>query len=204
VDFGSSWRYEMEDVFGRISAQLHDRMRTVDSKIGSALARARKFTEQLVARAHNLSGLDLQRVEEVKEEAKIHAAHSSETLTELAKSVSMDLAKHSVILSKEISNQASQAKERVSRGLRTLKHFNTHLEDALLRAQVRSKLYWLQLQGKQSEYDEYESKAAEATRRKTERPIKEKRAAHSKKLNRAARKAAKKEAKRSRSAERAV
>lgn len=85
-------------------------------------------------------------------------AVTKETLKS-AHSVSMDLVKGSAVVSKELGLRLADVNKRVSA---TLRGVDRTVEDAVFRAQVRSKLYWLKLQGKNAEHDVYKKRATEA------------------------------------------
>jgi uncharacterized protein with ATP-grasp and redox domains len=135
----------------------------------------------------------LSRMEELRKVAMEQAASASTSLTELAKSVSLEAAKRSAIISKELGIQLSEAEAQISRRMKSLQHLREPLDEGLMKAQVRSKLVWLKLQGKEEEYREYKRRAAEATRSRAEEYRKSRKAsAHEKKkASRAAKKAAK-------------
>jgi len=130
------------------------------------------------------------------------AASASTSLTELAKSMSLEAAKRSAIISKELGIQLSEAEAQISKHMKSLQHLREPLDEGLMKAQVRSKLVWLKLQGKDQEYREYKRRAAEATRSRAEESRRSRKtsAEEKKKANRAAKKAAKKVARATRKA----
>jgi hypothetical protein len=146
------------------------------------------------ARLHSQSTLS--RMEEIRRAALEQAASAGTSLTELAKSVSLEAAKRSAIISKELGIQLSEAEAQISKRMNSLQHLREPLDEELTKAQVRSKLLWLKLQGKEQEYREYQRRAAEATRSRAEKSRKNRKtcANEKKKASRAAKKAAKKEA----------
>lgn len=73
-----------------------------------------------------------------------------------AHSVSMDLVRGSAMVSKELGLRLADVNKRVSV---TLHGVESTFDTALFRAQVRSKLYWLKIQGKEAEHDEYKKRA---------------------------------------------
>ena len=67
--------------------------------------------------------------------------------------------------------QISDAQNRLGRVREELHAIRNHpvrepFDNVIFRAQVHSKLYWLKLQGKHVEYQEYEKRVAEATKQR--------------------------------------
>lgn len=168
VDFGSSWQQRLQLLLVKFSTQVHEDIKNIDARLGPVMTQVWSWAEATITRSWTESESGRQRIEEASIQARHHAVESVSRLTELAKSFSMDLAKRSAILSKEVSIHVSQANERLSHRFYGLQHIREPLDSALLRAQIRSKLYWLQLQGRQAEYQEYEKRAAQITRRRKE------------------------------------
>jgi len=77
--------------------------------------------------------------------------------------MSVEAAKRSATISHEIGTQLTELEKAFSDRLRSLGRLPEPLEGGLLKAQVRSKLLWLKLQGKDAEYREYEQRATAAS-----------------------------------------
>lgn len=168
VDFGPDWRNDFNGLFW---ARLRNQVRTTGSFINNTVARWRKYAENAMSQSDSLAGLTRQRLEEVNRLAGEQAVESSKLLTQVAKGFSLKLAKWSAILSKEVGMQINEAQNRLNRVREEFHALQNHpvrepIDSILLRAQVRSKLYWLKLQGKYVEYREYEQRAAEATKQR--------------------------------------
>jgi len=152
------------------------------------------------ARMHSQS--TVVQMEEARRVAMKHAALTGTRLTEFVKFVSLEAAKHSAIISKEFGIRLLRTEEKISKKLEALEHLREPFDSGLLKAQVQSKLLWLKIWGKTVEHDEYEKRATEAFRARTENSMKSRKLAaeESKKSCRAAKKAAKREARADRKA----
>jgi hypothetical protein len=178
VDFGSSRRLAFQDMFGKISSIL------IREK---QLTQVRELAEKAIAQTLSFSEVAI----ELNRMAAQQAAESSSQIAAVARAVSLDLAKRSAIMSKEIGMRVAEAKSRLREVREEAKllrdqHIREPLDDALLAAQVRSRLLWLRIQGKRVEHQEYKERAAKATKKKVEGKQK-------RKSDKSARKAAKKE-----------
>jgi len=120
---------------------------------------------------------------------------TKETL-KTAHSASMELVKGSAVISKELGLRLADVNKRVSA---TLQDVESKLDGAVFKAQVRSKLYWLKLQGKHAEYERYKKRATEAMTAQAKLA-----ASQTKKSYWATRKAARKEERQQRKAARAA
>jgi hypothetical protein len=169
VDFGSSWGTSFQDMFGKISSALSDEKRAADAIFEKQLTQVRELAERAFAQAQSISELAV----ELNKLAVQQATESSSQIAAVARAVSLDLAKRSAIISKEIGLRVAEAKSRLkemreeAESLRD-QHIREPLDDALLVAQVRSRLLWLRIQGKQAEHQEYMERAAKATKKKIE------------------------------------
>lgn len=95
---------------------------------------------------------------ETRKLAKLSEVMRNETLKK-AHSASMELVKGSAIITKELGLRLADANNKVSA---TIHDVESRVDDAVFKAQIRSKLYWLKLQGKTAEYDRYKKRAMEA------------------------------------------
>jgi hypothetical protein len=199
VDFGSTVFQTWQSLVNKLSSFLPEDTNLLDPQI---FGQMREAAENMAEEARVQSQSTLSRMEEVRRVAMEQAASASTSLTELAKSVSLEAAKRSAIISKELGIQLSEAEAQISKHMKSLQHFREPLDEGLIKAQVRSKLVWLKLQGKEQEYREYKRRAAEATRSRAEESRKARKtcAEEKKKASRAAKKAAKKEARATRKA----
>jgi len=194
VDFRTNRLQELQEIFARWSSLFTKDVKTIESVAETAgtwtAVQLRMVAEKIAGQAQISS-----RVEEAKRAAIQHAASTGLRLTEAAKSLSVEAAKLSAILTKELGIQLSEAETKLSKQLQSLHHLREPLDNGVLIAQVRSRLLWLKLQGKHEEYQEYKQRAALATRRRAEEARKPRHVAaeQRKKADRAAKKAAKRE-----------
>jgi hypothetical protein len=181
VDFGTTASQSWENLMNRLSSLFTNKGTLIDTQTYEQL---RQNAEQLVERAQTQSQSALLQMDEVIRNAMTHAASTSDYLAQVAKSLSLEAAKRSAIVSKELGIQIAQAEEKITQNLPSLEQFREPFDTGLLRAQIQSKLLWLKLQGKDAEYQDYKRRAAEATLSKT---------GNSKKSQRSQKKALKKE-----------
>jgi hypothetical protein len=172
VDFGTTASQAWQNLLDKFYSWIPEDAGFLDSE---AISEMRASAEQMVEEARAQSQSTIVTFEGFTQMAIDQAITASNSLTELAKSISLEAAKRSAIVSKELGIQ--------------LQHLREPLDNGLLKAQVRSKLVWLKLQGKDAEYREYEKRATEATREKEEETRKSRKAAK-KKAYRAAKKEA--------------
>ena len=162
VDFGTTASQSWQSLVDKLSSLFTNEGKLIDPQMWEEV---RKNAENLVEEARAQSESMLARLEEAKKVAMKHAASTGVQLTEMAKSMSFQAAKRSAIISKEVGIQLSEAEAKIAKNLPSLEQLREPLESGLLKAQVRSKLMWLKLQGKDAEYREYKKRAAEATRK---------------------------------------
>lgn len=91
------------------------------------------------------------------------ASFATDSLTEIAKRISLEAAKRSAIISKEIGIQLAGAEKKLVKQMEGIHKLQGPLSERIVKAQVQSKLMWLKVQGKEKEYKEYERAATEAT-----------------------------------------
>jgi hypothetical protein len=192
VDFGTSATQAWQSFVDKLSSLLPEE-NILDPKVFTQML---ETAENLAEEARVQSQSTLVRMEEFSRIAIEQAVSASDGLAELAKSISLGAAKRSAIISKEIGIQISEAESKISEQLESFQRLREPLDQGLFKAQVRSKLWWLKLQGKEDEYRNYERRAAEANRMKVEeiRKTRQAIAEQKKKEHRAAKKAAKKAA----------
>jgi hypothetical protein len=170
VDFGPDWTHDFKGLFW---ARLHDQIQSTSNLVNNTVTKWWKYAEKALPQSDSLGELTRQRLEGVNKVAAEQAVESTKRFTEAAKDVSLKLAKWSAILSKEVGMQISDAQDRLGRFQEELHAIRNRpvrvpLDNVLFRAQVHSKLYWLKLQGRHVEYQEYEKRVAEATKRRLE------------------------------------
>jgi len=195
VNFGITASQAWQNLVNKISSLLPEDANLIDPQI---LTRLREAAENMAEEAISHSQSTLVRMEEVGRLAMEQAASASSSVAEAAKSLSLEAAKRSAIISKEVGIQLAEAEAAISKHVKSFRSLREPFDEGLLKAQVRSKLVWLKLQGKDDEYREYKRLAAEATRSRREdiTRCKKANADQKKKAHRAAKKAAKKEARR--------
>jgi hypothetical protein len=155
IDFGSSWSHEFHDAFEKLSQHVYEDMLDVlpgKFSLAATLAKVETWKKEAAKHAQYLVSLSRQRADDAR--AKTHAAtlESGNKLSALAQSAASDLAKRGLKASQELVENVQSGVDRVREPLR----------DALLQAQVRSRLNWLRLRGKHAEAREYEKRASEA------------------------------------------
>ena len=192
VDFGTTVSQAYQNLLDKISSHLPEDAASylLDPQTYTQM---RTVAEKLVENARVQAQSTYVQLEEVRRVAMEHATSASERLAEFAKSMSLEAAKRSAIISKEAEIQFTEVEQKLSKKLKSLEHLREPLDTGFLKAQVQSKLLWLKIQGKDAEYREYKKRATEATRIRAEELKKARRVAKEerKKLHRAAKKAAK-------------
>jgi len=190
VDFGTTMSQTWQSLMDKLSSLFSEEAALVDPNTYDQM---RVIVDKIMEDTRAQSQSTFEHMEEARKIAMEQASLTSARLTEFGKSITVEATKRSAILSKELGIQFSQAEEKLSKKLHALQQLREPLDSGLMKAQVRSKLLWLKIQGKDAEYAEYEKKATEAARAK---------AANLKKTNKKSCRAAKKAAKREARAER--
>ncbi|RDW88782.1 hypothetical protein BP6252_00814 [Coleophoma cylindrospora] len=191
VDFGTSAYQAMQSIWNRLSALIPN-----DQQIAEGTSTASQYYAQMQETFQHILGQNFkhsQSAQEHIEGAKTVASVSSARVTDFVKAISLEAAKQTAIMSKELGIRMSAAEAKASKKLKSLSHLREPLNDGLLGAQVQSKLLWLKMQGKHAEHDEYKQRAKLAIRQrgdsnKSRRAI----AKQQRKAGRAAKKAANK------------
>ncbi|PQE05540.1 hypothetical protein CJF30_00007715 [Rutstroemia sp. NJR-2017a BBW] len=195
VDFGSNTIQNMQDLLGRFYTFFKEDTVIVD---GQTLADVRVAAEKVLKDARESSQTTLAGMEEARRQAIERAASITSQLTESAMAMSFEAAKRSARISHEVGSQIVEAEKVIAKQLQSLQNIREPMDDGILKAQVRSKLLWLKMLGKDAEYDEYKSRAISAARKKLavaadEKPPQQPEQ-QQKKTRRALKKSAKKEA----------
>jgi len=99
---------------------------------------------------------------EVRQTMVIHTSTIAERCSHLARNVSLGVAKHSAIVTKEAKLQLEEAERALWSQLESLQRLRKPMGYGLLRAQVSSKLLWLKLRREEAEYQDYNFRANEA------------------------------------------
>ncbi|KAK6584953.1 hypothetical protein PZA11_003177 [Diplocarpon coronariae] len=164
VDFGStaSWQTFLR----KLSSYIPQDAQSGDTSKFSRLIQA---AEDAAGDAVQQSQATLQQLAEARKAAIDRAASAGESLTGFAKSVSLEAAKRSAIISKEAGIQIAGARARLAKRFKTSHRLPGPLDEGLVKAQIQSKLLWLKLQGKDAEYGEYQRRASEFTRKKSQK-----------------------------------
>ncbi|KAE8451506.1 hypothetical protein EG329_003579 [Mollisiaceae sp. DMI_Dod_QoI] len=192
VDFGSTASQTFQSLLNKLPSFVSDDG-NVDPKL---FALMRETAENMAEEAVHRGQSTLSHMEEFRRVAMEQAALASNSLTELAKTMSLEATKRSAIISKEVGIQFAEVESKIAKQVKSLQQLREPLDEGLIKAQVQSKLLWLKLQGKEDEYRAYERRAAEATQSKSEQAQKDKKTeSHlKKKAQRAAKKVSRKEA----------
>lgn len=200
VDFGTSAFQSWQNMVNKIMTSLMpEDGRLVDPLIFAQMReRAEHMAEEILVQSQSTFG----HLDEVRRAALEQAAAASASLAEVARSMSLEVAKRSAIVSKEVGLQLAEAEKKISENIKSLQQLREPIDDSILRAQIQSKLLWLKLQGREEERQEYERRAFEATRKRAA-DAKKSLIEKAKKSQRASKKAAKKEARAARKGKRA-
>jgi hypothetical protein len=192
VDFGTPASQAWQSLVDKVSSLFPEDLLTDPLSFG----KVRSAMEDMAEEARTQSQATLKQMEEVRKLAMEQASSATEGVTDIAKRMSLEAAKRSAIISKEIGIQISDMEKRISKQMEGLNKLGEPLNDGMLKAQVQSKLMWLKMQGKEEEYKRYEKAATEAMRQGSKKTKSCKRAEEKQKQKdkRAAKKAAKKEA----------
>ncbi|TVY67528.1 hypothetical protein LSUE1_G006353 [Lachnellula suecica] len=189
VDFGTTASQTWQSFMDRMSSFFPEELNIVDPL---SFGKVRSTVEEMAGGARTQSQNALKQVDEVRKLAMEQASSAAEGVTEIAKRASLEAAKRSAIISKEIGIQIADAEAKVAK---TMQGLQEPVNDRILKAQIQSKLMWLKMQGKEEEYKAYE-KAATAATRSRKAPPKDKKSWRQNKDDRIAkRKALKKAAK---------
>ncbi|KAH6680439.1 hypothetical protein B0J14DRAFT_683712 [Halenospora varia] len=176
VNFGTSAFQSWQNLVDKVSAVFSEEF----SKVDPAMSDVRSKAEKIVEDAKSQSQSTLNRLEEVRKAAVDQASSTTESITSLAKAMSMEVAKRSAILSKEVGIRLTEAESKLAENIAELNSIQEPLNEGIFKAQVRSKLVWLKMQGKDEEYKAYEKSAQEAARSRAEELKKSKQAANKK------------------------
>lgn len=194
VDFGTTAFQSWHNLVNRIMASLMpEDGKLIDPKIfGQMRERAEHLAEEILVQSQSTFA----HVDEVRRAAMEQATAASASLAEMAKSMSLEAAKRSAILSKEIGLQLAEAERKLSKNVKSFWQFREPLDNSILKAQIQSKLLWLKFQGKEQERREYERRASAAIRKRAKEAKDSQKvlAGKAKKLQQVNKKAMKKEA----------
>ena len=148
VDFGTTNAQTIENIKSALSALIeHDK-----EMFGKAVRHAQLLATDLGTQTRKtMMQVESSTVEVTKKLAAAGSAAASDV-----KALSTELVESGLILSKHVSIQAEKY---ALNGVATIKQIQKPAQQALLKAQVQSKLAWLRLQGKTAEYEEYRKRA---------------------------------------------
>jgi hypothetical protein len=202
VDFGTTIGQTWQGLVEKISFFAEE---AISFPERPSYEQLRNALDNILENARTGSQSYLPQIEEARRFAMKHATLTGAQITGYAKSLSLEAAKRSAIISKEFSIFVSDAESKISKQLPSVENLREPLDSGLMRAQVQSKLLWLKLQGKDAEYAEYESRATKAAHEKASKFRKARKSSEqSKKAYRAAKKASQREANREARSERKV
>jgi acetolactate synthase small subunit len=162
VDFGTLAGQTWQSLVNKLSSIFAEEANIITDP--QTYEQMRNMMDKMVEDARAQSHSTFIQMEEARKIAMQHATSTGARLTQFAQSISLEAAKRSAIISKELGIQLSEAESKISKKLQSLEHLREPLDTGLMRAQVQSKLLWLKLQGKSAEYEEYEKRAADASR----------------------------------------
>jgi hypothetical protein len=194
IDFGTSAYQTCQAVMQKMSSMFSDNL---------SFSGIRAAADRAVTNVQTQTQATIHQVEEARKIAEEQTKAATGSLTELAHSVSMEAAKRGAIISKEIGIRIAGVEAKLSETAKDLAKIQEPVSEGVLKAQVQSKLLWLKMQGKKQEYQQYEKAAVEAIRAKSlakkekrnfRDSVDHKAAAAQLKLDRKAKRAAKKEA----------
>lgn len=161
VDFGTTASQAVQNVVSKICSTIAQDITLIDFRMKEARAALAEVMGHARSKVTTL--------EEVKKKAAQQVSKSGHTITDVAKSFSFEVAKRSAIVSKEIS---IRAEAQLCNGYKSLQKLQQPFGNGLLKAQVKSKLVWLQIQGKHAEYEQYKKLAAQAVASKQKGSLK--------------------------------
>ncbi|KAF4631743.1 hypothetical protein G7Y89_g6384 [Cudoniella acicularis] len=189
VDFGTSPFQAWQNLVDKMTSLFSEEFSAVDPL---SMSEMRSAAEKMVDGARTQSQSTLDRVEEVRKMAMDQAALATESVTEIAKAMSLEAAKRSAIISKEVGIRLAETEaklaEKVARKMEALNKMQEPFNEGLFKAQVKSRLVWLKMQGKDKEYRDYEKAASDAIRSKFEEAKKARKEARDKKFRKKAEK----------------
>jgi hypothetical protein len=158
VDFGTTLLQRLQGFQSTLFAFFPENTRLVDHQTYNQVC---NLAVGVIEEARVQSQSVLVQVEEAKRIAMKHASSTTAQVTSFAKSLSLEAAKRSAIFSKELGFRLADTEAKISGNLQNLEEqIGQTMSDRLLKAQVKSKLLWLKLQGKDAEYNEYQRRAA--------------------------------------------
>jgi len=178
VDFGSNiWQSFIE------------KYSSVAMDLGATYEKTFAAMSKYANDAHVTSKFALENIEAARKIVSEQASSAKTRVAEIAKVLTEEATTRSTIISNEVATQLNEAESKLLEYSGSLEELRQPFARGLLRAQVRSKLLWLKMQGKHEEHARYQAAArAHAIRAKTG---KEKCSRVDKKATRKAAKAAK-------------
>lgn len=156
VDFG----YNTKNVFGKVASLIRQDVLDLENALYNTCANVNNQTRQISHQAL-IQWKNLQQITVgAKQQVANHSATAGGYLASFAKAKSLDLARHGAILTREVSHRLSETNKAIN-----LQKARSAIDEALFKAQVGSKLYWLRLQGKKDEHESYKAKAMAAQKK---------------------------------------
>ncbi|ESZ96325.1 hypothetical protein SBOR_3293 [Sclerotinia borealis F-4128] len=157
VDFGTNSLQTMQDLLQRFYTFCKKDTIIAD---GQTLEDVRAAAEKVLKDVRQSSQSTLANIDQSKRLALERAASITVQLADSAKSMSLEAAKRSARISHELGSRFAGVEKIIADQLRSLPNIGNPLDEGLLKAQIRSKLLWLRMQGKISEAEDYERRAA--------------------------------------------
>lgn len=177
VNFGLTAVQALQNILEKITSFPYEA--SVTDPFSELISSADKLVED----ARLQSQATLNRLEAARKLAMEQASSASESFTGLAKSVSLEAAKRSAIISKEVGLQLAEVENKLAEKMQNLSKLQEPINNGILSAQVQSKLIWLKMQGKNDEYRKYKKAAYEAIRTKRQEARKARKEALKKKFS---------------------
>lgn len=165
VDFGTNSLQTMQDLLERFYTFFKEDTIIAD---GQTLADVRAAAEKVLKDVHQSSRSKLANIDEAKRSALEKASSITAQLTNSARDMSFEAAKRSARISHELGSQIAGVEKIIADQLQSLQNIGKPFDDGILKAQIRSKSLWLKMQGKNTEAEDYERRAAEAMSKKAQ------------------------------------
>lgn len=162
MDFGTTASKTWQSLFGKLSSLVPENARTFAEPI--TYEHIRTITQKMVEDAKLHSQFTFVQIEEARRRATEQATLAGARLSDLAKSISLATAEKRVKVSTEFGAHLSNVESKILKKLHSWDQLREPLNSGLMKAQVQSKLLWLNIQGKNAEYEDYKKRAAEASR----------------------------------------
>lgn len=162
VNFGTTTGQKWQSLVNKFSSLFAEEARIISDP--NTYEQMRNMMDKMIEDARTHSESTFIQMEVARKVAREQAAFAGTHLTRFAKSVSVIAVERGTIISKELGIHLSKVESKIWKKLQSLEHLREPLDTGLMKAQVQSKLLWLKLQGKDTEYEKYQKRATEASR----------------------------------------